>query len=160
MKRLEYLFIHCSATPEGRPVSRKDLERWHLVERGWSRLGYSDIVHIDGSLENLIPFNQDNFVDNWEISNGAKGYNGKARHVMYVGGTSKTKMFWQKFYPPKDTRTEAQKETLLIYVKYMIKRHPHIKVGGHNQVANKACPSFDVPTWLRANGIPEKNILK
>lgn len=160
MSRLKFLIIHCTATPEGREVTSEEIHDWHINGRGWKRVGYSDMVHLDGSLENLIPFNQDDTVDQWEISNGVKGLNTVARHIVYVGGCSKYKMPWQKFHPAKDTRTLAQKDTLLTYVKYMIKRHPHIKVGGHNQFANKACPSFDVPKWLRANGIDEKNICK
>lgn len=159
MAKLELLVIHCTATPEGRRVTKKDIEQWHLVERRWKKVGYADMIHIDGSLENLIEFDQDDFVDSWEISNGARGYNGKARHVVYVGGAKAYKPFWMKYYPPKDTRTDAQKQTLLTYVKFMLLRHPHIKVCGHNQLANKACPSFDVPKWLRENGIDEKNIL-
>lgn len=157
-KSLKYLVIHCTATPEGREVSKADLEQWHIKERGWSRVGYSDIVHLDGSLENLIPFDTDDEVDTWEISNGASGYNAISRHIVYSGGSSKTKEEWMKSYPMKDTRTEAQKQTLEAYVKYMILRHPGIKIIGHNQISNKSCPSFDVIAWLNEICIPFKNI--
>lgn len=160
MGQLKYLIWHCTATPEGRVVTSEDIKQWHLVERGWSRPGYSDMIHLDGELENLIPFNQDDKVDNWEISNGARGFNGVSRHAVYVGGSQSWKPFWLNNYPPKDTRTSLQKKAMLIYTKYMILRHPEIKVGGHNQLSNKSCPSFDVPKWLIENGIPDKNILK
>ncbi len=160
MGKLKHLVIHCTATPEGRDVTKKDLHQWHIIERGWSRYGYSDMVHIDGTLENLIEFDQDDNVDSWEISNGARGFNGTSRHLVYVGGAQKSKPFWMRYYPPKDTRTPEQRRTLITYVKFMILRHPDILVCGHNQLANKACPSFDVPKWLRENGIAEKNILK
>ncbi len=158
MGKLKYLVIHCTATPEGREITKKDIEQWHLKERGWSRVGYSDMIHLDGSLENLIEFDQDDNVDSWEISNGARGFNGISRHVVYTGGAEKTKPSWSKYYPPKDTRTEAQKKTLLTYVKFMILRHPDIKVIGHNNISNKACPSFDVVAWLKNENIPFENI--
>lgn len=150
---LEKIIIHCTATPEGRRVTRKDLEQWHLKERGWSKLGYSDMIHIDGSLENLTDFNQDNIVDNDEMTWGVKGQNSVSRHVVYVGGIG-TDLY------PKDTRTIAQKQTMVIYLRFMILRHPNVKIAGHNQFANKACPSFDVTAWLLKNKFPEKNIYK
>lgn len=149
MGQLQLLVIHCTDTPEGREVTKKDIEQWHLKERGWSKVGYSDLIQVSGSLLNLIPFNQDDIVDPWEISNGAKGFNGKSKHVVYAGG-----------YQGKDTRNEFQEYALHVYVKYMILRHPNIKVCGHNQLSSKSCPSFDVPKWLREIGIEEKNIYK
>jgi len=158
MAKLKYLVIHCTDTPEGREVSKKDIERWHIKERGWSRVGYSDMIHLDGELENLINWDQDDDVESWEISNGARGHNFHSRHLVYVGGCNRNKEPWMNHYPPKDTRTPYQKETLSIYVKFMIKRYPNIKVVGHNQLGNKACPSFNVPKWLREIGIDEKHI--
>lgn len=161
MGKLTYLVIHCTATPEGREVTKDDIIRWHTNPkhqggRGWRRPGYSDIVYLDGSLVNILQFDQDDEVDSWEISNGARGINGIARHVVYAGGTDKAGK------KPKDTRTDAQKETLETYVKFMLLRHPHIEILGHNQVpdANKACPSFDVPKWLKSIGVESKNIYK
>jgi N-acetylmuramoyl-L-alanine amidase len=153
MAGYQYLMIHNTSTPEGREVSKEDIELWHIVERKWSRVGYRDMIHIDGSLENLIDYNQDDTIDPWEVSNGAKGFNGKAAHVVYVGGTEKRNL---KKY--KDTRTFAQHKALETYVKFYILRYPNIRVIGHNEVSNKNCPGFDVKTWLRGMCIDEKNI--
>ena len=159
MGKLKYLVIHCTATPEGREVTKDDIIRWHTSPkhkggRGWRRPGYSDIIYLDGSLVNILPFNQDDEVDSWEISNGARGINGISRHVVYAGGLTKdTKK-------AKDTRTKEQLYTLNTYVRYMLLRYPHIQILGHNQVASKACPSFDVPVWLKSLGIADKHIYK
>ena len=159
MSKLLYLVIHCTDTPEGRIVTKEDIIRWHTSPvskggRGWTKPGYSDIVALDGKLVNLMPFNTDDEVDPWEITNGAVGLNGVARHIVYVGGKDKVTG------KPKDTRTAAQLITLETYVKYKLLRHPNIQILGHGQApnANKSCPSFDVPAWLRSIGIPEKNI--
>jgi N-acetylmuramoyl-L-alanine amidase len=156
MSNLKYLVIHCTATPEGREVSAKDIFDWHTnpkpLGRGWSRVGYTDLIQLDGTLLNLRPFNQDNDIDNWEITNGARGYNGVARHVVYAGGLTKD------LKAPKDTRTKAQLNSLETYVKYMVLRHPDIKVIGHNQISNRDCPSFNVTPWLVAIGVNPKNI--
>ena len=145
-KKLKYLVVHCTATPAGREVTKADIEKWHLQERGWSKVGYSDMIHLDGSLENLIPFDQDDEVDQWEISNGAAGYNSISRHVVYVGGLN------------GDTRTEAQKKTLQTYIQYMLLRHPDIKVIGHNEVSTKSCPSFSVEQFCKSFGVECKNL--
>lgn len=148
MAQLKYLVIHCTDTPPGREIYKRNIEQWHIKERGWSRVGYSDLIHLDGTITNLIEFNQDDTVDNWEISNGAKGFNGVARHVCYVGGSNGV-----------DTRTQAQKNALETYIKYMVLRHPSIKVVGHNQLSNKKCPSFNVAMWLRSIGISNKHLI-
>lgn len=148
MAQLKYLVIHCTDTPAGREIYKADIEQWHIKERGWSRVGYSDLIHLDGTITNLIKFDQDDTVDNWEISNGAKGFNGVARHVCYAGGSNGV-----------DTRTHAQKKALEVYVKYMILRHPNIKVVGHNQLSSKRCPSFNVAIWLRSIGISNKHLI-
>lgn len=158
MSKLKYLVIHCTATPEGREVTKQDIIDWHIKGRGWSVVGYRDLIQFDGSIVNMRSFNQDDVIDNWEVTNGAKGYNGVAAHIVYSGGCEDTIPKGEKYYPPKDTRTAEQCETLEVYVKYMVKRHPNIKVIGHNQISHKDCPSFDVPCWLNDIGINPKNI--
>ena len=158
MAKLKYLVAHCLLTREGRNYTTADVLAWHTdpVNRGgfgWKKPGYSDMIYLDGSLHNLLPFDQDDEVDSWEISNGARGINGVSRHYAYVGGLD-------RLGNNKDTRTKAQKAAEETYIKYMILRHPDIKVMGHYQApnTNKTCPNYDVPQWLRSIGIEEKNI--
>mgnify|MGYP000319204419 FL=1 len=150
MAKLQYLVIHCTATPEGREVSAADIRRWHTspapTGRGWRQVGYTDLFHLDGSVERLVNNNEDGNVDPWEITNGAAGYNSVSRHIVYAGGCDANMQ-------PKDTRTAEQKEALKKYVLDFHARHPDVRIVGHNQLAAKACPSFDVPQWLATIGI-------
>lgn len=151
MGRLKYLVIHCTATPEGREVSAADIRRWHTSPvsaggRGWKQVGYTDLVHLDGTVERLVDNNEDAWVDNWEITNGAAGYNSVSRHVVYAGGCDRS-------MKPKDTRTAAQRTALERYVKDFHRRFPDVRIVGHNELAAKACPGFDVQAWLESIGI-------
>ncbi|MBR5813592.1 MAG: N-acetylmuramoyl-L-alanine amidase, partial [Bacteroidaceae bacterium] len=115
--------------------------------RGWSQVGYTDLIHLNGEVERLVDNNEDANVDPWEITNGAKGYNSISRHVVYVGGVvadGKT---------AKDTRTKAQKAAMEAYVKEFHRRHPNVRIIGHREVAAKDCPSFDVQVWLKEIGV-------
>jgi len=53
-----------------------------------------------------------------------------------------------------------QREAMGLYVEDFLRRFPDAKVAGHNQFAQKACPSFDVPKWAKEIGIKEKNIYR
>lgn len=149
---MQYLVIHCTATPEGREVSAAEIRRWHTAPvsqggRGWKQVGYTDMVHLDGRVERLVNNNEDAQVDAWEVTNGAAGYNSISRHIVYVGGCDKAGK-------PKDTRTEAQREALKRYVEDFHARFPQVKIVGHHELnPGKACPSFDVEKWLRSIGI-------
>lgn len=151
-KTLQYLVIHCTATPEGREVTAADIKRWHTsappVGRGWKQVGYTDLFHLDGTVERLASNNEDANVDPWEITNGVAGYNGISRHIVYVGGVDVSNVKKEK-----DTRTTAQREAMKRYVLNFHRKHPTVKIVGHNQLATKACPSFDVPQWLESIGI-------
>ncbi len=148
---MQYLVIHCTATPEGREVSSAEIRRWHTspspVGRGWKQVGYTDMVHLDGRVERLVDNNEDASVDPWEVTNGASGFNSISRHIVYVGGCDLRMQ-------PKDTRTIAQLEALKRYVLDFHRRFPQIRIVGHHDLnAGKACPSFDVSKWLREIGI-------
>ncbi|MFZ4707826.1 MAG: lysozyme [Bacteroidales bacterium] len=158
MKKLKYLVIHCTATPEFFDVSSEQIRHWHLDQppygRGWKQIGYTDLFHLNGVIERLVANNEDANVDPWEITNGVVGINSVSRHIVYAGGLS------ADCETPKDTRTVGQKKALENYVKSFIKVHPDILIAGHNQFAAKACPSFDVPSWLKMLGVNPKNIYK
>ena len=154
VNKLKYLVLHCTATPEGREVTGDDIRRMHLSPvskggRGWQQVGYTDIIHLDGTVERLVDNNEDANVDPWEITNGAKGYNSVSRHVVYAGGMTKD------MSQPKDTRTPAQLKAMEAYVRDFHRRFPGVRIIGHNEVAAKACPSFDVQKWLESIGIKQ-----
>lgn len=153
-KELKYLVIHCTATPEGREVTASDIRRWHTsappVGQGWRQVGYTDLFHLDGTVDRLVDNNEDNNVDNWEITNGVAGYNSISRHIVYAGGVDADNP-----NRAKDTRTPGQREAMKRYVLDFHKRFPLVKIIGHNQLAAKACPSFDVPEWLKSIGIKQ-----
>jgi hypothetical protein len=147
---LKYLVIHCTATPEGRNVTAAEIRKWHTSPPpggcGWKQVGYTDMFHLAGLAERLVDNNEDAHVDNWEITNGAAGYNSTSRHIVYVGGLGVDGK-------PKDTRTLMQKNAMTKYVWEFHARFPHVKIIGHNEISDKACPSFDVRAWLKSIGI-------
>ena len=62
---------------------------------------------------------------------------GRHTTVEDVGGIDKVN------FKPKDTRTEEQKEALVYILEYLKIQHAHATIHGHNDFANKACPSFN-----------------
>ena len=152
MAELKYLVIHCTATPEGREVTAADIRRWHTSPlsrggRGWRQVGYTDIIHLDGKVERLVDNNEDANVDPWEVTNGAKGYNFVSRHIVYSGGMTRD------MTKAKGTRTQAQRDARRDYVIDFHRRFPGVRIVGHNELAAKECPSFNVQKWLRQIGI-------
>lgn len=157
-KKLALLIIHCAATRANDRLTGADVRKWHTDPvskggRGWKVAGYSMVIRVDGTIDNLVAFDEDQWVQYNEITNGAVGFNGVSRHVCYIGGLD-------EHARPKDTRTAAQKETLKGIVLRAIARHPDIKVLGHSQVqpAKPFCPGFNVGQWLRSIGVAAKNI--
>jgi N-acetylmuramoyl-L-alanine amidase len=129
MRKIDKIFIHCSATPEGRDIKMETIKSWHVKGRGWRDIGYHFVIELDGMLRPGRRMEQ--------MGAGVKGHNEHSIHVCYVGGLDKNKK-------AKDTRTEAQRETLNTIIGGLLKEYPDASVHGHNEFAKKACPSFDV----------------
>jgi len=130
MRKINKIIIHCTATPEGREHDVADIRRWHL-KRGFNDIGYHYLIHIDGTIEEGRPINKQ----------GAhcSGENRGSIGICYVGGMSKD------MKKAKDTRTQAQKDSLIKLMHELIyKYNKYMTIHGHNEYANKACPSFNV----------------
>ena len=158
MGKLKHLIIHCTDTPLGREVTKADLINWHMSPkpkgRGWDRLGYSDMIHINGGLENLTPYDEDDFVTAHEMTWGASGINSVSRHIVVVGGRSKDNKS-----PMFNFMTKEQIRTLLDYCHKFIKLHPTCTIAGHYHFSDyKTCPNFDVEALLYFNDFPTQNI--
>jgi len=118
------------------------IKSWHVKGCGWRNIGYHFVIELDGLLRPGRPMQQ--------MGAGVKGHNAHSIHVCYVGGIDKNKN-------PKDTRTEAQRETLNTIIGGLLKEYPNASVHGHNEFANKACPSFDVQKEF---GVPTIKVKK
>lgn len=126
-RNIKEIIVHCTATPEGRPVTIKEITNWHK-QRGFSTIGYHYVVMLDGSVQNGRDVN----VSGAHCTN----HNSISIGVCYVGGCDKN-------MNAKDTRTDAQKRALLDLLKRLRTIYPTAKIYGHRDFANKECPSFD-----------------
>ena len=129
-RTINEIIVHCTATPEGKDYTIKDITKWHK-ERGFSDIGYHYVVYRDGSVHEGR---------NVDISGAhCTNHNSHSIGVCYVGGCDNN----LKNPQPKDTRTEAQKVALLKLLTELKALYPNAKIHGHRDFSNKACPSFD-----------------
>lgn len=134
------IFVHCSATQpdwmEDDPLSAKiaEMTRWH-VKRGFNTLGYHHVIDRDGSVAEGRP----------ETTPGAHvaGHNTGSIGVCLIGGhgSSENDPFSKNYTP-------EQELALLNLIEDIKTRAKITKVRGHNEVAAKACPGFNVQRWL------------
>lgn len=130
MRKIDKIIVHCADTPEGRDVRAEEIRRWHKA-KGWNDIGYHYVIDIDGIIEAGRDI---------ECAGAhTQGQNATSIGICYVGGCD-TKM------QPKDTRTEAQKESLRLLIKFLKLKYKDAKVFGHRDFAKKACPCFDAKT--------------
>lgn len=137
MRKINKIIIHCSATPEGRAVTVQEIDKWHRA-KGWNGVGYHFVIGLNGEVWSGR---------NVELAGAhTEGQNANSIGVCYVGGCDKA-------MKAKDTRTAAQKASLIKLVKELKTKYPNATIHGHNEFAAKACPSFNVQSWLLQNGL-------
>jgi len=144
MRRLESIFIHCTATrPEwwaDRRSSEKAAEckRWHL-DRNFSDVGYHYFVDRDGTVTEGRAIEK--------TGAHARGHNTGSVGIALWGGHGGDQD--DKF---EDHFTPAQDRALRKLISSLRMEYPSItKVRGHNEVSAKMCPCFEVSQWL--NGV-------
>lgn len=134
------IVVHCSATPEGKAFYERDIDSWHR-EKGWSGCGYHYVIDLDGKVE------LGRYIEDKGAHAGV--YNPGSIGICYIGGmTADNKR-------AKDTRTEAQKESLVWLIEELHRLYPKARLCGHRDLPGvaKACPCFDAMTEYR-NIIP------
>lgn len=127
MREIKEIIIHCTATPEGREVTVKEIDAWHK-QRGWQGVGYHYVIYLDGSIHPGRDINK--------VGAHCSGHNKNSIGICYVGGVDKN-------MKPKDTRTPEQKEALIYLLKKLKTKYPNAGIFGHRDFANKACPCFN-----------------
>ena len=130
MRKIDKIIIHCSATPEGKDFTVQQIREWHVKGNGWRDIGYHFVIYRDGSIHTGRPIEQ--------VGAHTTGHNAHSIGICYIGG------YAADGKTPKDTRTEAQRLALIKLVRELKASYPSATIHGHNEVANKACPSFIV----------------
>ena len=141
------IVIHCTATKPGYDYTANDIRKMHRAQ-GWSDIGYHYIVRLNGAVEPGRDVDM--------IGAHVSGYNAHSIGIAYVGGiNSRGKA--------EDTRTEAQKASLLALLVELRKLYPRAKISGHRDFSRdlnhdgvispdewiKECPCFNAADEYR-----------
>ena len=135
---IQYIVVHCTATQPDTKI--ENIQRYWKEQLDWNNPGYHFIIRRDGIIVQLQSIDK--------VANGVAGYNTQSVHISYIGGVDKQNQ-------PVDNRTYEQKEAMFDKLVELSEKYPHAKIQGHRDFpgVKKACPSFDVKTWL-ANHVP------
>jgi N-acetyl-anhydromuramyl-L-alanine amidase AmpD len=117
-------------------IGVKEIDSWHK-ERGWSKIGYHDVIRRDGTLEFGRAEN--------EVGAHARGYNSISVGICMVGGVDNSNK-------PKNNFTQKQFKTLKRSITFYKILFPEVSIIAHYDVnPDKACPSFNVEEFLMEN---------
>ena len=137
---IEYIVIHCSATPPNRDIGYREIDQMHR-DRGWSGCGYHFIIRRDGRPIEYAGAH-------------AYGVNKKSYGICLIGGVDSANKAENNF-------SAEQFQTLEKIVRGLRYRAPQAKILGHRDLSPdldgdgviekhewiKECPCFDVQTW-------------
>ena len=141
-RKITEIIVHCEATPEGEDFTPEQVNICHKQRqfspyirdgKTWY-IGYHYVIQLDGRIIACRP----------ESVKGChcSGHNANSIGISYVGGCPpRTDPKWMN--KAKDTRTPAQKASLIKLLKELKSRYPSAKIYGHRDFAPKGCPSFD-----------------
>lgn len=123
------IIVHCSDTEDTRDVTAAEIDRWHKAQ-GWKGIGYHYVIRLDGTLEEGR--------DVEKIGSHCSGHNLNSIGIVYAGGKRNGKY--------EDTRTMAQKTTMLTLIRSLMVLHSLSlkEVHVHREFAAKACPCFGI----------------
>ena len=147
-RRIDYIAVHCTATPEGRDLTVEQIRKQHKSQ-GWADVGYHYIIYRDGT----VHLGRDVDVSGAHVS----GYNANSIGIAYVGGLENRPGLAYNQLKAKDTRTDAQKASLMALLMDLRKLYPKAVIQGHRDFSPdrnhdgvispdewvKDCPSFD-----------------
>ena len=141
MQRIDYIAIHCSATPAtSDKVDANTIRGWHR-KQGWRDIGYHYVITRQGEVQKGRPDNQPGAHE--------PRINRASLSVCLVGGSPPLGSDEHRKGLGENNYTPAQWAALETLVKQLHAKHPRAEVLGHRDVpgVRKACPSFDARAW-------------
>jgi len=138
--QVKWIVIHYSATPVENDVPMATIDEWHR-QRGFREIGYHYYIRKNGQVELGRDLSQPG---RFEQGAHSKGENDASIGICYEGG-----VYAHEPKVGRDTRTQAQIETMIRLIDDLRERFPGAKVEGHRDMPGAAtqCPGFDAHTW-------------
>lgn len=138
--RVTYIVIHYSATAIEDDVSAADIDTMHK-RRGFREIGYHWYIRKDGTVERGRDLSEPG---RFEVGAHSKGENSQSIGICFEGGVRKSAM-----NTGFDSRTPAQKKTMIDLIEKMQDRFPGAVVRGHRDMPGAAtqCPGFNAGAW-------------
>jgi hypothetical protein len=120
-------------------VGVDDIRAWH-IRRGWSDIGYHAVIRRSG----LVEFGRPSV----RVGAHVRGHNIDSLGICLVGGhgSSADDRFGDHF-------TDGQRVMLVALLQGLRLALPDATIHGHNEFAAKACPGFQVASWLQEVGL-------
>lgn len=139
--RTDFIAIHCSATSEKQNFGAADINKWHRA-KGWACIGYHYVIKRDGTIEQGRKESQ--------VGAHVADWNAVSLGICMIGGVDA-----DDHTKAEDNFTPEQYASLKDLILELKTRYPKAKIQGHRDFPKvaKACPCFDVATWLKAEKI-------
>jgi hypothetical protein len=103
-------------------LSDEFVNQYSNKEIKWGPMG--EFTYLRTYSRNKEDGTKERLTEDYAPTNGVKGFNANSIHLCYKGGWDGT-----------DTRTDAQKRSLLELVQHYIKLYPNAKVVGHRDLS-------------------------
>lgn len=155
MRQIKQIIVHCTATRpdwwEKKTINEqvKEVEKWHVVDRGWKAIGYHYLIGRNGEVVQGRPIEM--------IGSHAKGQNKDSIGIALFGGfgSDADDLATEHFTPLQ--LAAAYDLIRKLQGQYNIKNE---RVIGHNRISSKACPGFRVQKWLAGMSLSEATAKK
>jgi len=139
-ENVKWIVIHYSATPIESDFSSADIDEIHR-RRGFREIGYHKYIRKSGLVEKGRDLDQPG---RFEQGAHSLGENDVSIGICYEGG-----VYASDLDTGLDTRTDAQKESMIRVIDELLQRYPNAEVIGHRDMPGAAtqCPGFDAAAW-------------
>lgn len=136
MRKIERIFVHCTASPQ--TWGAEEL-RQEFKNKGWKSPGYHIAIGANGELHRLA--------DDENVTNGVQGYNSTAINVAYIGGIDANGK-------GVDNRTPEQKKSLISVLSELKQKYPDAVILGHRDISPDTNKNGIVDPWERIKECP------